>query len=59
MAKLTSRKFWMAVATAVCALFLGISGAIEWTLAISIITAALGAYVGIEGLADIASRLKK
>ena len=59
MSKLTSRKFWLAIATAVCALFLGIAGAIEWTLAISIITAALGSYIGIEGLADIATRLRK
>ena len=59
MSKLTSRKFWLAIATAVCALFLAISGAIEWTLAIGIITTALGAYIGIEGLADALGRIGK
>jgi len=59
MGKLTSRKFWMAIATAVCALFLAITGAIEWTLAITVITASLGAYIGIEGLADAFVRLVK
>jgi len=59
MGKLTSRKFWMAIATAVCALFLAITGAIEWTLAITVITASLGAYIGIEGLADAFGRLVK
>lgn len=58
MGKLKSRKFWMAVLTAVCALFLGMSGAIEWVLAIKIITGALGAYIGMEGLADAFGRLK-
>lgn len=59
MNKLTSRKLWLAIAAAACALFLGIAGAIEWSLAISIITGALGSYIGIEGLADIATRLRK
>jgi len=54
--KLTSRKFWLAIVTALCALFLAITGTIEWTLAVSIITGALGGYIGIEGLADIVSR---
>jgi hypothetical protein len=58
-AKLTSRKFWLAVVTALCALFLAITGALEWTLAIKIVTVALGAYIGIEGLADALGRLKK
>ena len=57
--KLTSRKFWMAIATAACALFLAISGAIDWTLAITVVSAALGAYIGIEGLADAFGRLVK
>ena len=59
MSKLTSRKFWMAIATAVCALFLAITGAIDWTLAITVVTTALGAYIGIEGLADAFGRLAK
>jgi len=57
--KLKSRKFWMAIATAVCAFFLAVSGAIEWQLAITIITAALGGYIGIEGLADAIGRFNK
>jgi uncharacterized membrane protein HdeD (DUF308 family) len=57
MSKLTSRKFWLAIAGAVCALFLAITGMIEWSLAIKIILAALGTYVGIEGLADVVARL--
>jgi len=55
--KFKSRKFWLSVITAVCAFFLAVSGAIEWTLAIKIITTALGAYIGIEGLADALGRL--
>ena len=49
----------MAIATAVCAFFLAVSGAIEWQLAITIITAALGGYIGIEGLADAIGRFNK
>lgn len=59
MSKLKSRKFWLAIATAVCAFFLAVSGAIEWKLAITIITAALGGYIGIEGLGDALGRLVK
>jgi len=57
--KLKSRKFWMSIATAVCAFFLAVSGAIDWTLAITIITTALAAYIGIEGLADALGRIGK
>ncbi len=57
--KLKSRKFWMAVATAGCAFFLAVGGAIEWTFALTIITASLGSFIGIEGLADALGRLKK
>jgi len=57
--KLKSRKFWMAVVTAACAFFLAVAGAIEWTFAITIITAALGSYIGIEGLADALGRIGK
>ena len=59
MSKLKSRKFWLAIATAVCAFFLAVSGSIEWTLAITIITAALGGYIGIEGLGDALGRIGK
>ena len=57
--KLKSRKFWMAVATAGCAFFLAVSGSIEWNFALTIITASLGSFIGIEGLADALGRLKK
>jgi len=59
MNKLKSRKFWMAIATAICALFLAVTGAIDWTLAITVVSASLGAYIGIEGLADALGRLVK
>ena len=55
--KLTSRKFWLSVVTALCGLFLGITGTVDWELAITIITGALGTYVGLEGIADVASRI--
>jgi len=57
--KLKSRKFWLAVITAACAFFLAVSGSIDWSLSIKIITASLGAYIGIEGLADAFGRLVK
>ena len=59
MNKLKSRKFWMSIAAAICALFLAVTGSIEWTLAIKIVSAALGAYIGIEGLADALGRLAR
>jgi type IV secretory pathway VirB2 component (pilin) len=59
MDKLKSRKFWMAVLGAVCALFLAITGQLEWALAIKIITGVLATYIGIEGLADALGRLSK
>jgi len=49
----------MAIATAICALFLAVTGAIDWTLAITVVSASLGAYIGIEGLADALGRLVK
>jgi len=55
--KLKSRKLWLAIITAVCALFLAISGAIDWSLGIKIITGALGGFIGMEGLADALGRL--
>jgi type IV secretory pathway VirB2 component (pilin) len=56
--KLTSRKFWLAIVGAVCALFLAITGQLEWSLAIKIVTGVLATYIGIEGLADALGRLK-
>ena len=57
MRKLTSRKLWVSIVRAVCALILGFTGSIEWTFAISIIAGALGGYLGMEGLADALGRL--
>jgi len=52
------RKLWCSIVIALCALALGLFGAIEWELAIQIIAGALGGFIGIEGLADILGRLK-
>jgi len=57
MDKLKSRKLWLAIATALCALFMAFTGAIEWTLAIKIITTALGGFIALEGIADALGRL--
>jgi len=53
-----SRKLWLAIIAALCAFFLALTGAIDWTLGIKIITGALGSFIGMEGLADIAGRIK-
>ena len=53
-----SRKLWLAIVTALCAFFLALSGAIDWTLGIKIITGALGSFIGMEGLADVVGRIK-
>ena len=55
---LKSRKLWLAIITALCAFFLALTGAIDWTLGVKIITASLGSFIGIEGIADIVSRTK-
>jgi hypothetical protein len=59
MTKLTSRKFWFAVVSALCALFLMITGNITPDLGVKIILAAAGVFLGAEGLVDFAKALKK
>lgn len=59
MDKLKSRKLWIGIAVMASALFLGISGNLEWSVAMKIILAAGGAYLGIEGLGDALGRLLK
>ena len=52
------RKLWVSIVAAICAFGLGLTGAIEWDLAIKIIAGALGGFLGVEGLADALGRLK-
>ena len=52
MRKLTSRKFWLAILTDVCAIILMIVGAIPPEMGVKIILASSAAFVGAEGLID-------
>jgi hypothetical protein len=55
MDKLKSRKLWAAIAMALGVVASALAGNLEWGKAISdIITIGLG-YIGVQGLADIAS----
>jgi hypothetical protein len=57
MNKLLSRKFWLAVLAALCALFLMITGNIDTTTGMKIILASVGTYIGAEGLIDFGRAL--
>jgi len=57
--KLKSRKFWFAIAGAVCSIGAAAFGSIEWSQAIQIVLAFLGGYIGIEGIADAIGRIKE
>lgn len=51
------RKLWVSIVSAICAAFLGIYQLIEWDTAALLIATSLGGFLGLEGLADIATRL--
>jgi len=57
LAKLGSRKLWLAILGALGAVVTAACGGIQWSEAIKIVGALLGGYIGIEGIADALGRL--
>ena len=58
MGKLTSRKFWFALISMLCALILMITKQIDAILGMKIIMSSAAAYMGAEGVIDLGRQLK-
>ena len=59
MKKWTSRKFWLSIVAALCAIFLMITGNLEPEIGVKIVLAASAAFIGAEGLVDFGRALFK
>jgi len=58
MSKLSSRKLWTAIGTAVTALGCAAMGLVEWSEALTALSIAVGMYIGGQSAVDAAEKFK-